>query len=329
MKYIELYVKSVGRKLPQSMREDIEAELRSTLMDMLDDRAKDTGRLVDEELEQELLREYGSPDEVAAKYLPEQQLISPKLYPIFWMIIKIVLTVLAITTIVSIGVQIGQMGGNVPGAATVVGDAFLGLIQSGIQAFGTVVLVFIIITRFGKVEKDWKSEWNPRDLLKIRDEDKIKPAELIAAIIFSTIGIVIFNFYPDLISLYHNVTGTIEVYPLLTDAFFGYLLWLNILWILEIIQNALLLKDGVYTRGSRIFEIALNIANIALLLVIISGPSIVQLPVTWMQEFAGMSSETASLVQNQFITGIRTVLGLVSAIVLIETAVKGYKLFRR
>jgi hypothetical protein len=329
MKYIELYVKAVGRKLPQSMREDIEAELKSTLMDMLDDRAKADNRIVDEELEQELLKEYGSPDEVAAKYLPEQQLISPKLYPIFWMILKIVLTVLAITTIVSIGVQLGQMGVNVPGAANVVGEAFLGLIQSAMQAFGTLVLVFALITRFGKIDADLQTEWQPRDLLKIRDEDKIKPAELITVIIFSTIGIVIFNFYPDLISLYNNVNGQIEVYPLLTAAFFGYLLWFNILWILEIIQNALLLKDGVYTRASRIFEIGLNIANVVLLIVIISGPSIVQLPVTWMQDFAGMSSETAVLVRTQFVTGIRTVLGLVSAIVIIETAVKAYKLFRK
>lgn len=329
MKYIELYVKAVGRKLPQSMREDIEAELKSTLMDMLDDRAKAEDRIVDEDLEQELLKEYGSPDEIAAKYLPEQQLISPKLYPIFWMILKIVLTVLAITTIVSIGVQLGQMGVNVSGAANVVGEAFLELIQSAMQAFGTLVLVFALITRFGKIDADLKTEWQPRDLLKIRDEDKIKPAELITAIIFSTIGIVIFNFYPDLISLYNNVNGQIEVYPLLTAAFFGYLLWFNILWILEIIQNALLLKDGVYTRASRIFEIGLNIANVALLIVIISGPAIVQLPVTWMQDFAGMSSETAVLVQTQFVTGIRTVLGLVSAIVVIETAVKAYKLLRK
>ncbi len=329
MKYIELYVKAVGRKLPQSMRDDIEAELKSTLMDMLDDRAKDSGRLADEELEQELLKQYGSPDEVASKYLPEQHLISPKLYPIFWMILKIVLTVLAITTIVSIGVQIGQMGGNVPGAATVVGESFLELFQSAIQALGTLVLVFFIITRFGKVDKAWKSEWNPRDLLKIRDEDKVKPAELITAIIFSTIGIVIFNFYPDLISLYHNLDGQVEAYPLLTNAFFGYLLWFNILWVLEIIQNALLLKDGVYTKGSRIFEIGLNIANIIFLIVIISGPSIVQLPIAWMQDSAGMSNETALLVQSQFVTGILTVLGLVTAIVIIETIVKGFKLIRK
>ena len=329
MKYIDLYVKAVGRKLPARNREDIEQELRSILMDMLDDRAKSANRPVDEEMELALLNEYGSPDQAAARYLPEQHLISPKLYPIFWMIIKIVLSVLAVTTIVSLGIEIGRSGADAAAVAALAGGAVLDLVQSGIQALGYIVIVFAIISRFDKIDKSWNPGWDARELLTIRDDDKIKPADPIITIVFATIGIVIFNFYPDLISIYQKVNGRVEVLPILTDAFFGYLIWFNILWALEIIQNALLLKDGTWTRTTQIFEIILKAASIVFLVVIISGPAIVQLPAGLLQGVAGMSGQSARLVQDQFATGFRTLLGLVAVMVAVKTGIKIFRLARR
>ena len=166
-------------------------------------------------------------------------------------------------------------------------------------------------------------------MLTIHDDDKIKPDDPIITIVFSTIGIVIFNFYPDLISIYQKVNGRVEVLPILTDAFFGYLIWFNILWALEIIQNALLLKDGTWTRTTQIFEIILKAASIVFLVVIISGPAIVQLPAGLLQGVAGMSGQSARLVQDQFATGFRTLLGLVAVMVAVKTGIKIFRLARR
>ncbi len=55
MNSIESYVTEVGKYLPRRNRADIEAELRSTLEDMLEDRSQQAHRPVDEAMVAELL----------------------------------------------------------------------------------------------------------------------------------------------------------------------------------------------------------------------------------------------------------------------------------
>ncbi|MBK8783002.1 MAG: hypothetical protein IPO22_14615 [Anaerolineales bacterium] len=49
--------------------------------DMIEDRASTTGQLRDEAMEIELMKEYGSPQQVAATYNPHPYLIGPRLFP--------------------------------------------------------------------------------------------------------------------------------------------------------------------------------------------------------------------------------------------------------
>src|SRR3990170_7827194 len=106
MKLIDRYVTEVGKHLPRKLRTDIEAELRSTLEDMLEDRSKRARRPVDEEMEKELLKEYGAPDKVATSYNPMPYLIGPRMFPFFTMVLKIVFIVLATVLLVMLGIQI-------------------------------------------------------------------------------------------------------------------------------------------------------------------------------------------------------------------------------
>ena len=47
---IDTYVSEVGRRLPEKTRSDIQAEIRSILQDMLEERSQKTGKPVDEEM---------------------------------------------------------------------------------------------------------------------------------------------------------------------------------------------------------------------------------------------------------------------------------------
>ena len=90
MNLIDRYVTEVGKNLPLLKgREDIEKELRSTLEDMLEDRASTKGHMRDETMEIELLKEYGSPQKVAATYNPHPYLIGPRLFPFFLFVLKL------------------------------------------------------------------------------------------------------------------------------------------------------------------------------------------------------------------------------------------------
>src|SRR5688572_22494832 len=115
MKLIDHYVAEVGRRLPLMMgRADIEKELRSTLQDMLEDRAQKAGRPADETMETELLLEYGPPDKVAATYNPHPYLIGPQMFPFFIRIFKIVVfgivIGLSVVTIIQVITQMPVVG---------------------------------------------------------------------------------------------------------------------------------------------------------------------------------------------------------------------------
>jgi hypothetical protein len=105
---IDTYVSEVGRRLPRKTRTDIEAEIRSILQDMLDERSQKTGKPVDEEMTLEVLKSYGDPEKVAATYQGERYLIGPRLYPIFMMVLRIVLLVTGILAAIGLGVAAYQ-----------------------------------------------------------------------------------------------------------------------------------------------------------------------------------------------------------------------------
>ena len=89
MDLIDRYVHEVGRHLPRKNRSDIQTELHSLLVDMLEDRA---GPDPSEAEVVEFLQEYVEPRTVAASYAPQAQyLIGPVLYPLFQLVSGITL----------------------------------------------------------------------------------------------------------------------------------------------------------------------------------------------------------------------------------------------
>ncbi len=68
MELIDRYVYEVGRHLPRKDRSDIQVELQSTLVDTLEDRVE--GDPSQEDVVA-LLKEFGSPQKVAASYWPQ------------------------------------------------------------------------------------------------------------------------------------------------------------------------------------------------------------------------------------------------------------------
>lgn len=74
---IEAYVLDVIRRLPGRMRHDVGFELRALLTEGLRDRAADAGRLPDEAMALEIVREFGLPDAVAERYHPPGAPIIP------------------------------------------------------------------------------------------------------------------------------------------------------------------------------------------------------------------------------------------------------------
>jgi hypothetical protein len=76
---IESYINSVAALLPRRLRNDVGVELRTLLMEELASAGAAAGRAPDEKLAMDLVRGFGQPDEVAARYSPRGfQIIEPE-----------------------------------------------------------------------------------------------------------------------------------------------------------------------------------------------------------------------------------------------------------
>lgn len=264
---IDRYLTAVSEILPAKLRKDTTTEIHSLIQDALDDRSKAEGREPDEAMMADVLKQFGPPEKIVAPYLPEKYLIGPRLFPTFLLVIKIALPIIAVLSLVGFWLvlnQASQITGQelITNLAKSIGQAF----SSTAQAFGNIVIIFAILQwvlpefKFTTKEK----EWNPHSLKAISQPDKIKRGELITEIFFILVGLIIFNFYLDRIGIYNNLDGVWTFTPILTSAFNAYIPWLDLLWILTIILDAILLRNGSWQLGTRIFSIIVNAFNIGL-----------------------------------------------------------------
>jgi hypothetical protein len=328
MKLIDRYVADVGKRLPLKGRTDIEAELRSTLEDMLEDRSQKRNCPVDDVLAMELLKEYGSPEKVAATYHPTQYLIGPRIYPFFLFVLKIVSTVLTVVLLVGLGVQLYQHSLQGPELAKAIGSGLLGILTAAIQAFGNIVLVFAILERVLPTS-DFKlgeeEEWDPASLLAEPEPDEIKPWEPIAGIVFTAAAMILFNLYPQLIGFNFLKDGAWTSIPMLTEAFFRWMPYINVLWALQIALNVLLLNRGRWQASTKWFSTALDAAGIVIGFLLLTGPAIVSLSAQSLQSTGVFDPNTASTLSRLAEQGARMII----AIIIVLEAVDVVKSIRK
>ena len=280
MNLIDRYVTEVGKNLPLLKgREDIEKELKSTLEDMLEDRVEQTGRLRDEAMEIDLLKEYGSPQKVAATYNPHPYLIGPRLFPFFLMVLKIVIPVLVTVLLVLTGIRAATdtpfMGMDF---VNIVGKGLGGIVSAAITAFGNIVLVFVILERVlpDKEIGDFSDEkdWDPASLAKEPDPDTVKRSDLIAEIVFTFVGLAILNLFPEILGMSYFTEEKAFFIPMFSVEFFKFMPWINAIFLAEIVLDIYLLRSAVWTSVTRIAKIIIEAASIALAVIILRTPDI-------------------------------------------------------
>lgn len=285
MNLIDQYVAEVGKHLPRKNRVDIEAEIRSTLEDMLEERSGSTGP-ADEATIIQLLKEYGEPRKVAESYGAKQYLIGPKLFPVFMLVTQIVVVVLFIISLVSVGLGLGFSESSGPEFLANLGKSLLDILGGLITVFGNIVLVFAILERvLPEKEFEEDEEWNPAELAHEPDPDQVKFGEQIVTIFFTAAFLIVLNLYPDIIGFGFMTDGKWTfISPILSDAFFSYLPWINLIGVLEILLSIVLIRQKLLQPETRIAKAVLEAGNLALAVVMLRGPRLVDLSVS---DFAG------------------------------------------
>lgn len=265
---IERYVREVGRNLPRRVRADIELELRSLLHDSLDERTAHEDTPPTAAMAAKLLREFGKPDVIAAGYLPEQYLIGPQLYPIFKVVLTIMLVIIAVVHVAGLGFILLR------GDATLFGqDAwnwFGSFFRSAVFNAGIITLIFAGVERAqittGLKPAQAHADWDPLSLPAVKDNNRINRFELGFGMLWTVAFIILFNFYPEWVAVITFSSGEdAQLIRLLAPAFAVHIPWLTLTWTLELVLKSVVLAQGYWTRITRWLELAMVPLNIYIL----------------------------------------------------------------
>ena len=186
MDMLDRYLQAVRWWLSGNEKEDIVAELREDLRSQIEEREGEVGRPLSDAEVGEILKRRGRPAVVAGRFLPQQYLIGPTVYPMFRAALKVAGIVFLVQCAVwpLLPIFFASMRGK-PVAEMVVG-AWSMLWHNALLAFGALTAVFAAIERFDSGTRAFE-RWNPRNLPRVRDGRRIPRASSIVELVITVL----------------------------------------------------------------------------------------------------------------------------------------------
>ncbi len=156
---IDRYLAAVAALLPKASRQDIVAELRDLIMNRVEEKEAASGRPLDKDQTEDLLREIGHPIAVAGRYGPHSALIGPELYPFWLFAVKVMLVIAALAAVVpAVVVLLAGQGDNHR-----IGDILSDFISTALSLIGGATVVAAAIER-GWIKVGDFAKWKVSEL---------------------------------------------------------------------------------------------------------------------------------------------------------------------
>ncbi len=201
MELVDRYLHAVKFWLPRNQKDDIIAELSEDLRSQVAEKEAELGyKLTDAEVEP-ILQRCGSPMAVAQRYLPQQSLIGPALFPIYRMVFRaLVFYFLFPWLLLWMGITIFSPAfrADHPGAALFASLEPWWLACTYSLFFCT--LAFALLDR-SQARSHLVDTWNPRSLPAVRDPNRISRGNTIFEL---TISLVTLDLWLE-IGAFHRV----------------------------------------------------------------------------------------------------------------------------
>jgi hypothetical protein len=172
MELLDRYLQAVKKHLPWKRQDDIVAELRANLESQLEEKEAELGRPLTRGEAEDWLRQMGHPIQVAARYQPQQYVIGPGMFPIYWYVLRLAagwgMAIYAVTSAVEI------LSGNNPGSEIAGSIARAPGVLMSIAAWVTLIFAAIeFATTRGLVQippiDKLKTDWNPSELPRVEE----------------------------------------------------------------------------------------------------------------------------------------------------------------
>ena len=266
MSLMDRYIAEVGRHLPEKNREDIEAEIRSMLEDMIDENRQQTIKPVNDEMIAAALEQLGDPKLLAYQYTPAKHyLIGPDWYEAYVQTPKRVLaTALPVVATVTIFVALARSPIDF---ADALGQAFGRVIDVAIGVLFWVTVAFVIVERSDTNPSELGSAktgaWTVSQLPKLPNKRQISIAETLTNIVFLT-GFTVWIILPFVWS-----QGDESVPFLNPDLWQVWLPVFFVLVVLTLIHEVFKLIIGNWTKALMITNVILCLSSIAYIIALV------------------------------------------------------------
>jgi hypothetical protein len=165
MELLDRYLHAVKSGLPKAQQADIAAELEVDLRSQIEDKEAELGRPLHEEELVAILRKRGHPMSVAGSYLPQRYLIGPALYPIYRLVLQIVVIWVLVPVFVLIVGPIAVVTAAHPSKELI--KTLWDLAMSAVFTVGVVTVVFAIMERRPAEYSKSFVKWDPRRLPRV------------------------------------------------------------------------------------------------------------------------------------------------------------------
>jgi hypothetical protein len=262
------YAAEVGRHLPWRGREDIEREIAATLADRLDDRVAAAGSPATTDDAVALLSETGHPRKTAASYLVDTHLVGPALFPLFLLICRIALPVIAAVLIGALTLSAAFAADPSIGFLEHLGRILGSTVGGVLQAFAVIVVVFAIMERAnarkaGAAVLPEEAGWDPRSLPRTQPGSKVKLSDQVAAIVGNTIVLAAIVLLPGYLVLNPTAAGRAVIAATFSDGFLRLLPVVAGVAIAQIVAAVFLLARRVHTTLSIAVSALVKVLSIA------------------------------------------------------------------
>lgn len=190
MELIERYIQAVRLLLPADHRTDILAEMEEDIRSQVEEREAQAGRkLTDAEIST-LLKQRGSPLKVAASYGPRRWLIGPELFPVYWMVLRLVLGISAAVWVTVWAVMMGISAQyRAEHAGVVAGLPPADMWGSLFSTAAVLTLMFAVLERVNE-RTGLLDRWEPAQLPAMIKASAPKPASRLGAALELALGFV-------------------------------------------------------------------------------------------------------------------------------------------
>jgi hypothetical protein len=274
MNLIDKYISEVGRYLPEKNRSDIEAEIRSMVEDMLEERGGQA-ESANEKMIVETLEELGDPKLLAAKYAPPRRyLIGPGWYEVYIETLKRVLYVvlpifIAVTFILTLAKEPLDF-------VDALGSAFGGAFEVGMQIFFWITVIFILLERSdeipGEAIERHPQKWTAAQLPEYAGKRQISVGEAITDIVMELFALL----WVALPIVQTWLQGDLDNVPFINPVLWN--VWLPVfvvLMVLSLILDVFKLKIGKWTPTLTTANVILCLASIVYIVVLVTTQQVI------------------------------------------------------